>query len=342
MARTKQRPKSSPHFGEPVLGPDERLTPAKRVPKEGTKTHQLYSALSSVPTPYGVLWRRAGFDRDPFLRDALRKLAKGGFILKQLDSSNTEFFSIPRDPGRATDQLELRSPHAASAPNAKSEAYRRLVLKRKTFRFTGLLNPSQIEGGRYDCDHVEPWAQWMGNLDAEIMLVGKDFGGKRFFLEFGGQCDPHSDTNRNLSQLFRMLGIDTDTPDRPSPSAPVFLTNSVFGLIDTDSKGGNTISKRILRENAEAFLRPLIDIVDPTIVICMGREAYIGVCMALRLTQERRLADAVGKGPFIAGQGSLVFPVFHCGGLGLANRCMEHQRADWRRIGGFRQRREDP
>ena len=72
----------------------------------------------------------------------------------------------------------------------KEAAYRRLVEKRKSFQFEKLLNPSEIEGGRYDCDHVEPWARWVGNLNAKIMLVGKDFGGKAFFYAFKAAATP--------------------------------------------------------------------------------------------------------------------------------------------------------
>jgi hypothetical protein len=123
--------------------------------------------------------------------------------------------------------------------NPKEAAYRRLVEKRKSFHFEKLLNPSEIEGGRYDCDHVELWARWMGNLNAKIMLVGKDFGGNAFFLRFQGGCDPKSTTNKNLIRLFAELGIDIGTPDRPNHSSPVFFTNSVSGIIDSTAKGGN-------------------------------------------------------------------------------------------------------
>ena len=68
--------------------------------------------------------------------------------------------------------------------NPKEKAYLQLVEKRKSFQFEKLLNPSETEDGRFDCDHVESWARWMGNLNAKIMLIGKDFGGKAFSYVF--------------------------------------------------------------------------------------------------------------------------------------------------------------
>jgi len=222
--------------------------------------------------------------------------------------------------------------------NPKNDAYRMLVEKRKSYSFTGLINPSKFEDGKYDCGQVEAWAQWMGNLNAKIMLVGKDFGGTRFFREFRGRCNPESQTNKNLIQLFSSLGINIGTPDRPNISAPVFLTNAIFGLIDSSSKGGNSITPQMLRENAKEFLRPLIDIVDPEIIIAMGKPAYRGVCFALEIErshQKLSIGKALASSPLKSASGKLIFPVYHCGGLGLANRSFELQRSDWKRIKAY-------
>jgi hypothetical protein len=45
---------------------------------------------------------------------------------------------------------------------------------------------------------VDLWARWLDNLEAKIMLVGKDFGGKRFFIDFKGGCNLKSKTYKNL------------------------------------------------------------------------------------------------------------------------------------------------
>lgn len=216
--------------------------------------------------------------------------------------------------------------------DSKETVYLRLVEKRKLFQFENLMNPSEIEEGRFDCDHVEMWAQWMGNLNAKIMLVGKDFGGKDFFLRFQGGCDPNSTTNRNLIRLFAALGIDIGNPDRPNHSAPVFFTNSILGIIDSSAKGGNIISLRTQKESALEFLRHLIEIVDPKIIVAMGKEAYKGICLALGQEGHRTLRQALDNNPMKSTDGRLVFAVFHCGGLGLANRSLELQESDWRNI----------
>jgi hypothetical protein len=220
----------------------------------------------------------------------------------------------------------------------KQQAYEALVRKRKAFRFAELLNPSEIKNGQYDCDHVEPWARWQGNLDATIMLVGKDFGGKDFFIRFRGGCDPTSVTNLNLMKLFSCIGVNIGTPLMPEKAAPVFLTNAIVGILESDKKGGNRISSVSKRESAREFLRPLIDIIDPKVIIAMGKEAYECVSDAFEIPHAKSLLQALEEGPTKLPGAKFLFAVFHCGGLGLANRPLSKQLDDWRRIASYMQK----
>jgi hypothetical protein len=215
----------------------------------------------------------------------------------------------------------------------KQQAYFSLVNKRKLFRFTELLNPSEIENGQYDGKHVELWAQWLGCLDAKIMLVGKDFGGLGFFLKFKGKCDPYSVTNQNLMKLFSKLDIDIGTPIEPNKNAPVFLTNCISGIINSSAKGSNRISSVSKKESTKEFLHPLLDIVNPKIVIAMGSEAYECVSNAFQIPRVKTLQQAVEHSPYELPGSKFLYPVFHCGGLGLVNRSFEKQINDWMKIG---------
>lgn len=71
---------------------------------------------------------------------------------------------------------------AAQAPTNKLFQYQALVEDRKMCNAcTGLIpkmiNPSSIESGKYDTDQIGPWTQWQGDLNAELMIVGQDWGG---------------------------------------------------------------------------------------------------------------------------------------------------------------------
>jgi hypothetical protein len=126
----------------------------------------------------------------------------------------------------------------------------------------------------------------------------------------------------------RSLTKDLGTPDSPT-LAPVFLTNAISGIIDTQAKGGNRIRKALLQEHAREFLKPLIDIIEPAIIIAMGKEALIATSKALGFAAPKRLA--LLESPFQVGD-QLVFAVHHCGAMGLINRTFALQRSDWKKI----------
>ena len=67
----------------------------------------------------------------------------------------------------------------------KEEQYNALVEKRKACKKCsncGLINPSQIESGKFDSDEIGPWTRWHGNLNADVMIIGQDWGREAEFL----------------------------------------------------------------------------------------------------------------------------------------------------------------
>ena len=67
------------------------------------------------------------------------------------------------------------TPIQNTLPMDRAAAYQALVAQRKEHRFAdGLLNPSEIAGGKFDSDELGPWSRWQGALDAEVVIVGHD------------------------------------------------------------------------------------------------------------------------------------------------------------------------
>jgi hypothetical protein len=69
------------------------LNPATRMPGPDSQAAILIAALSIAPIHYPELWRKAGFEKDPFCRTRLRQCALAGFIDRTLDSDGTELWS---------------------------------------------------------------------------------------------------------------------------------------------------------------------------------------------------------------------------------------------------------
>jgi hypothetical protein len=59
----------------------------------------------------------------------------------------------------------------------KTTANRQLVNERKECHAcSGLTNPEACGNSSFDSDHVGPMSLWQGNLDADLMIVGQDWG----------------------------------------------------------------------------------------------------------------------------------------------------------------------
>lgn len=217
--------------------------------------------------------------------------------------------------------------------NFKNEQYLKLVKKRKNFKFRDLKNPSEIESGKYDTeDSIGPWSLWQGNLDAEILVVGQDWGDVKYYLDNKGMDSDNNPTNKNLIELFKKLNIDIGTPSSPNKSAPVFFTNAILGIKD------NGMSSKVKaawgKECTKEFLEPLIEIIEPKIIITLGTYAFKSVKDLYKLKEEPVLKKLITKNP-IEVDDKKIFTFYHCGGLGLANRKLELQKEDWNKLNNY-------
>jgi hypothetical protein len=72
--------------------------------------------------------------------------------------------------------------------------YATLVRARKECHAcAGLINPATCDGGIYDSDHIGPLEPATANLDADLVIVGQDWGDMRYFahghaLSFAPRC----------------------------------------------------------------------------------------------------------------------------------------------------------
>jgi len=78
----------------------------------------------------------------------------------------------------------------------KGAQYRALVQKRKQCRLCdGVINCSRFP---QDSDEIGPWSLWHSDLNAEIMVVGQDWGTVLYFEKWDGRDEPINETNAEL------------------------------------------------------------------------------------------------------------------------------------------------
>ena len=214
----------------------------------------------------------------------------------------------------------------------KSVFYRHLVDKRKKYEYkdSEIVNPSELDIP-YD-EHLNAWAYWHGNLKADILLIGQDFGGYDYYLNNNGKDDPKNPTNLNLSSLFRELGIELGTSDKPNLDTKLYFTNAVLGA----KRGGMAapIKKAWYADTAKKFIKPLIQLIEPKIIIAMGSKAYDVVAKIYSLAP-KPMKELVETNPISLPDSKKLFVVYHCSSLGIANRNFSKQCEDWRKIKPF-------
>ena len=218
----------------------------------------------------------------------------------------------------------------------KARTYTRLIADRKACHICcDLKNPADLEGGRFDSEHVGAWSLWQGNLDASLMVVGQDWGDTKYFVQHKGREGPRNPTNLALVKLIAKVGIMIGEPGSESGRDVAFFTNAILCL--KRAQGG--LQGKVQRawfDNCASFLRRQIEIVHPVVVVGPGEHAYRAILRGFAMecgSFRSEVAAAHGK---VLPNGSRAFAVYHCGArIRNTHRPMDMQREDWARFRRF-------
>ncbi len=219
-------------------------------------------------------------------------------------------------------------------PDPKDSDYHALVEQRKACRSCqGLTNPAACSNGSYDRDQIGPWSLWQGNLDEKVVVIGQDWGDVKYFEDNRGFDKPGNPTNEKLRLLLNSVGLSIGEPTSlASGGGPLFFTNAILCL----KQGGmqSKVQPAWFRNCGIRFLRPMIDLVQPKIVITLGERAYQAVSIAYDQKVLKFRQTVEHESGYLLRPDLLSFPVYHCGARTLRiDRCWDQQLADWARIG---------
>jgi hypothetical protein len=213
----------------------------------------------------------------------------------------------------------------------KEQKYLDLVEKRKHCNFChALKNPSKYP--KYDSAGIGPWSQWQNGLDAEILVVGQDWGDFKSFEKIRGREEEDNCINKNLQKLFRdALGISLENPASGKKNGRLFFTHSILCL----KKRGLSASleQKYAVDCCSKFLKPLIQCIEPKVVITLGKIAYESIVRSYTM-QILPLNEAIeSPDGFPIDRRSRLFPVYHCGKRGWnVIRKGDLQLEDWKKI----------
>lgn len=243
----------------------------------------------------------------------------------------------------------------------KTTAYNELVQDVKRCSLCRSLKGNVKLLGCDFCEEINLWSYWEGgrdHLDARVLLVGQDWGAyapddhiKQFVdakkdISFSSHYmdGNRSITDRNLAELFRSIGYDIlrDT-DGTRNSKELFFTNYVLCYRNGGLTGG--FQNAWVRNCSDYFSR-LVAIIEPKVVLCLGRRVYEGVMKSLDghetvpewKNYNERLDAHIPS--IVAEINCAIFPLAHCGIMGTNTRnrgktftdILDVQKQDWQEI----------
>jgi uracil-DNA glycosylase len=219
---------------------------------------------------------------------------------------------------------------------SKVSDYAQLVAARKACHLcSGLTNPADVEGGRFDAEHVGAWSLWQGNLDASIMVVGQDWGDTTYFVLHEGRSEPRNRTNLTLVKLLCIAGISIGSPDSAVGRDIGFFTNAILCL--KGSEGG--LQGKLQPSwfaNCARFLRRQLEIIRPAVVVGLGERAYRTILRGFEMNCGPFLSEVEAPSGRVLPTGTRAFAMYHCGAKFLnIRRPMDVQEEDWKRLRPF-------
>lgn len=212
-----------------------------------------------------------------------------------------------------------------------------------------------------DCREINLWTYWQGrgHLNPRVLLVGQDWGApsddpaimeKIRQMNQGAHIlymDHHtaSPTDTNLIELFSQIGYQIDTDDPHNHD--LFFTNLIPGYRNHGFSGGYQAGW--LTPEIQDFFHRLVGILQPEVILCLGRTTFEGVMRSLDIVYDRYRSfnQQIASGAVHTQFCHLplaIFPLAHCGAMGTLNRnrgskepsvsqdllCL--QKRDWDRI----------
>jgi DNA polymerase len=153
---------------------------------------------------------------------------------------------------------------------------------------------------------------WQGNLNADLLIVGQDWGDAEYFAAKRGRDSAASQTNNILRALLGSIGIDIQPPDpADAGGGAIFLTNAVLCLKDGGMQA--KVRPEWFANCGVRFLRPTIDLIAPKVVVTLGQWAYRAVTAAYSVPSTAFRKAVERPEGFRLVDGITCIPVYHCG-----------------------------
>jgi DNA polymerase len=197
----------------------------------------------------------------------------------------------------------------------------------------GLINPATDEECSYfdrGLLEIGPWTAWQGSLDADLMLVGEDWGRVQEFRDQGGRDWGGNPTNKMVRRLLEGIDIEVEPPGW-AENCQLYFTNAILCVKPDD----RTASSECFANCVAEFLGEQIDLIAPKVVVTLGYQVYKAVMRFYGRDPKNSMTAAVTNATLErigTRNSSTLVPVFHPGFKARRTRSEREQIEDWRRV----------
>jgi hypothetical protein len=220
----------------------------------------------------------------------------------------------PYASGMILVMTSIQNDNSEDYQSVKNKQLFALAQKRKQMRYDGYNAIGDYHGGIYECNYVSPYTKSAGNINAKVMIVLQDWCSEDFFkkdvcsetLKYG--YTPSIQTNINLKRLLKEH-FELDFKD-------IYATNLFpyikFGAMNAPIKPSD------LRRAALDFTLPLIDIIRPNLVVCLGKSVFDAIRSVCGEGSVKNMEQAIQS--HFPWKGAEIWCQAHAGRLGKNNR----------------------
>lgn len=175
------------------------------------------------------------------------------------------------------------------SPEQKWAALRQLAKKRRRDRRAGYCCLADFNEGYFECCFVSPWTKSAHNLGANVMLLGQDWSSSNALDRVLNETEPEKAIEiRKLGQTYK---LPTNKRLRRFLKEGVGLefsetyATNLFPFIKKGALNAK-IQARDMDYCAKEYAIPQIEIVQPKMVICLGKSTYEAICRFLDLGEQ--------------------------------------------------------
>lgn len=174
------------------------------------------------------------------------------------------------------------------------------------------------------------WNDVFQNYDAKLMIVGQDWGNKKYLQTFLSQHNGHlpepanywekgNPTWKNL--MFFLHGAGFKAVDGAYRFSDIYLTNALLCIRKGPMSGNKGLDNNWFHKCFE-FLKEQIKIIKPKIIATLGKNVFHVFEKEYALspsTIPKSFRDVVAK-RYKTPDGIVIFPLYHTGSYGVLNR----------------------